>query len=1096
MAALAAATVAAAGGGALERRGGYRAFEIAGHEARGGVALPDEFAVAGTDTVLVDGSRLTRGIDYEIDHDDAVLSLLRPVADSSSVRISYLFLPLELERGVYRHAVLDSLAGPTAQAPGAVELVEAPGRIRDVPATGLRVGGAKTFGMTVGSDRDPSLEQSLRLNISGRVTRDVSVSAYLSDQNTPLVPEGDTEELRSLDKVLIEIEGEGVSATMGDYELAVDGGSLCDVRRDLTGAMVAARTGPFEALLAGARSSGEFVTHRFRGVDGRQGPYLLIDNSGAAGVQVVAGSERVWLDGVRLRRGRDNDYVIDYAAGELEFTEHVPISSDREVAVDYECTLSDYERDIYGGRIFTSTADAGSSIGLSFFREADDRGASASTLLTEDDEALLAAAGDDESVARDDGVDFVGTGNGDYTLDPVGIFEYAGADSGDYDLHFERADDGDYDYDFGAGHYVYAGDGAGDYRLGRSLPLPSERNVAAFDARLALPGDGFLVAEAAVSSHDANTFSELDDDDNLGNAEFISAELPGVGFTALGGGSAGLGLHARRVAGNFESTGRFRDVRYIEKWELGGLELPAEELMVEGRGTAAFEGGGRLELSHGYLSRGSAVESRKTEFELDAGPWGGSRVRAEGRHVDLKVGQEGSRERLFYTMGVEQTIGPVRPGLSYRHDSRVEVDSGGERYDEYAGSLASASAGAVSFNARYAERHGERSDGGPWRLASVMRVQEYRARAGGSDRLSLEASLTRRVTEFEEGFEDPDSKYDIAALRANHRSFGGALTGEVRYAVTSTEVEEKQKHVTTEDEVEIVRIVSTGVFYPVTDLTASARWRLDFRRTTGVARGLPHPSAFRRFLSALTLDTDIKLSETTTTGEKRRLYLLDPSVLRGDDTVSGEVSGRHVARYTPAGGAYSVRVAVRTRDALDRRYTNASERRRERAGVVDLKLSPAGGVTYALRGDIGLREQTADGAGESYEITERSALAEVTSRGPGNLEAKVSVSLGSEDEALEGIELIEFNVTPSVTYRFRGRGAATASLSRIEIDTPVEVLPFYLAGGRRPGMTSEWRLSGDLRFNRYLTGSLTYTGERRQGSEARHAVDMRVNAFF
>jgi hypothetical protein len=45
-------------------------------------------------------------------------------------------------------------------------------------------------------------------------------------------------------------------------------------------------------------------------------------------------------------------------------------------------------------------------------------------------------------------------------------------------------------------------------------------------------------------------------------------------------------------------------------------------------------------------------------------------------------------------------------------------------------------------------------------------------------------------------------------------------------------------------------------------------------------------------------------------------------------------------------------------------------------------------------------------------------------------------------------------------------------------------------------VTTDWRLTGDYRFNRLLTGSLSYVGERRPGSAARHTVDLRVSAYF
>ncbi|MCK4409980.1 MAG: hypothetical protein KAW67_07835, partial [Candidatus Eisenbacteria sp.] len=380
------------------------------------------------------------------------------------------------------------------------------------PSHGLSIGGAKTFGITVGSNRDPSLEQSLRLNISGRVTRDVSVAAYLSDQNTPLVPEGDTEELRALDKVLIEIEGENVSATMGDYALEIDGGPLASFRRDETGAMLTASLGRTDITLAGARSAGQFRTLTFRGVDGKQGAYLLTDESGGMGISVVAGSERVWVDGARMTRGRDNDYVIDYGGGAIEFTEHRPIVSENEITVDYEFSSGDYQRDTYAGRVSLTSRGGSAGVGFSFFRELDDRGANASAAFSSKELAVLEAAGDDTELAHDDGIDSVGVGNGDYNLvetDTVSFFRYAEPPgSGEYDLHFEREEGGDYVYDYVAGHYTYA-EGAGDYRLGRRLPMPADHGLAVVDGRLDLGRGGYVEASAAVSDFDRNTYSEL-----------------------------------------------------------------------------------------------------------------------------------------------------------------------------------------------------------------------------------------------------------------------------------------------------------------------------------------------------------------------------------------------------------------------------------------------------------------------------------------------------------------------------------------------------------------------------------------------------------
>jgi hypothetical protein len=1083
--------------GTIERRGGVREIEVTGKEATEGVLLPDALIVAGSDSVFADGRRLARGEGYSIDAESGVLTTDAAFVEATLVRVVYSYLPLSLAR-THRAAVLESLA---VLPPGFAEearLLEVQGEREDTPApgSGLSVGGAKTFGITVGSDRDASLEQSLRLNASGRITRDVSIRAYLSDQNTPLTPEGDTEDLRALDEVLIEIEGENVTATMGDYELLIDGGPLAEFRREQSGAMVRATPGAFDVTLAGARAEGRFTTLSFRGVDGKQGAYLLRDESGAAGITVVAGSERVWLNGQRMTRGRDNDYVIDYAGGAIEFTERRPIDDESEITADYEYAPDDYRRDTYAGRAVLG--DGNRNIGISFFRESDDAESPSAVGFTDEELATLAAAGDDPELAFDDGVDSVGVGNGDYVYLDEGVFEYAGPDSGDYDLSFERQEGGDYVYDFIDGYYTYVGSGEGEYVLGRLLPVPTDHGLIVADGRFDLGGQGFVAASAALSNHDRNTLSDLDDEDNAGNAQVLSASLPDVAGDALGGVEIGMRLDARRVAGGFRGVGRFREVGYAEKWELGGLSLPSGEAMVQGTTTVGLPSGASAELSHALLERGDALSSTKTEMRFSARPRAGGRLWANGKLVDLDVaeGTSSGRERRTLRGGIEQDVGPLRPGASYAYDERTAGPEG-QRYNEYGAAVSNARPGVVTFGAEYSYRLTDRLGEDGWTKASTTQTHRYRLGLTGWPKLGIEGNVLRRVVDFREGFGEAGSRYDLVGIVLNHTSLAGGLTGDLHYTVTSTEVEEKQRFVTEEDDAEIVRVVSTGNYVPVTELTASTGWKLNPRGRRNLGAGLPQPTALGRFLTSLTLSSDLKLREMSRTDEKRGLYLFDPDVIQGPETVRGDVSGRHVARYLSSDGSVSVRFSLDTRDALDRTYTNDSTRRRDRTGALDVKLSRQGGATYRAQLDLGTRE-LASGAGDSYEIAERRIIGEVTTRRFKDLELKLTGSVGGEDEELSGVRVTVVTVTPALTYRIAGRGAFTVLISRIDVDASGGTLTRqpYLAGGRREGVTGEWRLNGDYRFNKLLTGSLSYTGDAPPASDVRHTLDVRVNAYF
>ncbi len=1107
--------------GHLSVTSGERELTFSAAEVASGVILPDALVFAGSDSLFIDGRPAVRGRDYAIDHTMGQLVLSVAVSESAQIVLRYRYYPISAHV-VYRRSILDSSAqlpdlflragsapdsgrdyaagqaDADGHGPGGMVVASGAGPAARTKPASLKVGGAKTFGITVGSGRDLKLEQSLRLNISGRITRDVSVTAYLSDQNTPLIPEGDTEELRSLDKVLVEIESEHVTATMGDYVLEIDGGSLLDVRRDLSGVKVAGEVGRGAIVLAGARAGGEYTSQIFRGSAGKQGPYLLTDRAGATGITVVAGSERIWLDGEKLRRGKDNDYTIEYTAGEIEFTERRHITGDSEIVVDYEYATSDYSRNIYGGRTTFVAGDGQFVIGAGFFRESDDRGDAATSTLTQSQITVLEAAGDDIELAHDDGIDSLGIGNGEYTLTQEGYFEYAGADSGVYDLSFERSG-GAYDFDYLGGFYYYVGEGEGDFRLGKSLPMPQDKSIVGLDGRWEFGRDGFVSAEAAVSSFDRNTFSDLDDEDNLGNATVLRASTPGIRVGFLGGVEATAGFAGRRVGGSFEGVGRLRDVRYEEVWELKGLDLPREELLGEGKLALSLPGGGGIELSQGSLKRGDALESNRVGFSMSASPLERGSVWAGGGLVDLthRVSADSSlqREREFYRAGASYAFGPVRPGLSYRHDSHIE-NNDGERYAERGASVESSGSEDVRFRIAASYRVTERtSDGGAWAESSTTRTEEMSAELRRWEALTVEGNVVRKKTDVAEGFVEPGTKYDLAAVTLGHRSMNGALKGELKYSVTATEVEEKERFVTDEDGVEVTRIVSTGNFLPVTELSVGSRWSLRFRSSRRDDRWMPDPSAWKRFLAGLSLESSLKLREVTGTSDKARLYLLDSSVLRGEDTVTGDLTGRHVVRYKSS-GVLSVRLAVKTRDRLDRVYTNSPEELKERGGTLELKVSPSGGITYRVQVDTVVRAREAGGSLEDYDLDERSILAEVGSRKLGGAEIKLTGLYGLESDAVSDVDVGVWQITPTLIYRLKGRGAVTASLTRSGVEVSGGALPSYMADGRLAGASAEWRLSGDYRFNRFLTGSVNYSGERRPDVDVRHTVDMRLNAFF
>ena len=67
----------------------------------------------------------------------------------------------------------------------------------------LKKSGSFVRGFQVGSNQNLTLNSSLNLFIKGNITENTSITAALTDENTPIQPEGNTQRLNEVDKVYI-----------------------------------------------------------------------------------------------------------------------------------------------------------------------------------------------------------------------------------------------------------------------------------------------------------------------------------------------------------------------------------------------------------------------------------------------------------------------------------------------------------------------------------------------------------------------------------------------------------------------------------------------------------------------------------------------------------------------------------------------------------------------------------------------------------------------------------------------------------------------------------------------------------------------------
>lgn len=142
--------------------------------------------------------------------------------------------------------------------------------------TDLTKSGSLFRGFSVGNNRDLTINSGFRLQLNGKLASDLEINAALTDEDSPIQPEGNTQKLQELDKVFIEIKGSNFTGTIGDIDIDVLNTEFINFRRKIQGAKAFADYGFGDVLVSGAVQRGKFTINSFNGIDGTQGPYRLL----------------------------------------------------------------------------------------------------------------------------------------------------------------------------------------------------------------------------------------------------------------------------------------------------------------------------------------------------------------------------------------------------------------------------------------------------------------------------------------------------------------------------------------------------------------------------------------------------------------------------------------------------------------------------------------------------------------------------------------------------------------------------------------------------------------------------------------------------
>lgn len=385
-------------------------------------------------------------------------------------------------------------------------------------------------GITFGNNQGSAVRSSMELQISGKLSKDISILASISDHNLPIQADGYTQTLEEFDKIYIQLNIKNNSILKaGHIDLADDKTYFGKFQRRIMGLQFQTIFGTenktFIDISAGVARS-EFHRVRFQGVEGNQGPYRLNGRNGEQFITIFSGSEQVFIDGVLMKRGENQDYIINYNTGEVTFTSFRPIYKQNFITISYNYTNRNYSRYLVTGSIQHQRERL--KAGINWFLESDNKNSPIALNLTQEDQRALAKAGNNLDLM------YVPSGvETEYDVNKI-LYKLVQASNGNYYEFSTDRNDKLYQVTFthfgqGRGNYrlkqstnngrifEFVGQGLGEFSAVRKLPAPQKNQVISANAEYLL-NNGKIGADVSMSNYDVNLFSSINNDENTGYA--------------------------------------------------------------------------------------------------------------------------------------------------------------------------------------------------------------------------------------------------------------------------------------------------------------------------------------------------------------------------------------------------------------------------------------------------------------------------------------------------------------------------------------------------------------------------------------------------
>lgn len=1018
----------------------------------------------------------------------------------------------------------------------------------------LYTNGAISRGVTVGNNQDLVLNSSLNLQISGKLSEDVEIMASVSDKNIPIQPEGNTQVLQDISSIFIALKIKEVATlNAGDIAWVESNDDFLRVSRNVLGLDAKVLSKPSENTrmlneAGGGVAKGKFVRQQLTVRNGVQGPYKLYGADGEISITIVAGSERVYIDGQQITRGSDNDYTVDYNTSEITFTPKMLVSEEKRVIVEFEYTNRHYSRyNLFTRNEFELSGKHPLKLYVNVFHEQDLKNQSIQPELTMENMRYLAALGDAGGTAYFPFFDTVAyspdriqyekidtTYNNiiytiyQYSTNPDAAlfapdFSYMGTNKGNYTLSSSTANGRVF-------AWVPPVDGVsqGEYEPVQVLTAPTSQQMATIGLDIDVRENTHLKTEFALSHYDKNTFSKKDQNDDVGFAYLLSVNdlerfasrkdtVPWLLESSL---------NLQFLHKNFTPFESFREVEFARQYNLASdYSENRHEWMTQARIALSKRKMHLLQYDLNFYNRTGEVNALRNEFRSDD-HWQTWRLQSGTSYLLSRDTVQRSRY-LVSQIQLSKQFRHLSFGIDNLLEHNLFKDATADtlRLNSYAfnemnATLQSLESAKQQFLVGYKNRVEFVPDS--QRLCQHLMIHEVRAQYRFAQIRNQSFSLNatyRNQSLFDSLDHSHAEHYFVGNLQYTGRFLRNALivntyyeTGsgmELKKTFTYIKVAKGQgTHVWNDyngngieeldefevaafpDEAEYVKVWIAGADY-VNVWQSQWTQSLQLRPAAVWSNSIGFRKFLSRFSNVLTLNASLK--------QKTRMF--NPFPRAGEDTnlVANRLNLANTFSFNNSSSYFAFDFVTQTNTNTQFLYYGLETNKVDLLELI-LKSTPVTPLYFQTN----VRRKMTQNSSTSFEsrdywvedyAVEQEFRLQLLNRFTASLKGMCSYKNNREGEEY----VHKYNAELSVLYRMLNRGTVSLSAEYVYLKGEVgqnSSVSYFMLDGLHLGQNLLWTISGQVSVTQFLQVSVQYQGRAMQGHAVIHTGNLTLNALF